>query len=208
MAAHWTIAFLMAPIGLKEHLHTAHAPSRSHCNPLQNREQQLHSLVKLELGRRQAGGGRPSLGVLSARLPYKANETLSTPMFVVCDCWRRCRLCCAWPHGRLMLAGSLRETLQAAAGAHALVHRETNKQTDSQTDDATTNSICNREATTMAGTGITMLQQQQQPGPGRGRGRRALICVCVPHRVKLCSPAESIEIFFFSRVPPEVHLVT
>lgn len=131
MAAHWTIAFLMAPIGLKEHLHTAHAPSRSHCNPLQNPEQ-LHSLVKLELGRRQAGGGRPSLGVLSARLPYKANETLSTPMFVVCDCWRRCRLCCAWPHGRLMLAGSLRERpfRQLLGPTHLSTEKQTNRQTD------------------------------------------------------------------------------
>lgn len=112
----------------------AHGPRTQSYNPLQNPEQ-LHSLVKLELGRRQAGGGRPSLGVLSARLPYKANETLSTPMFVVCDCWRRCRLCCAWPHGRLMLAGSLRERpfRQLLGPTHLSTEKQTNRQTVRQT---------------------------------------------------------------------------
>lgn len=98
----------------------AHGPRTQSYNPLQNPEQ-LHSLVKLELGRRQAEGGRPSLGVLSARLPYKANETLSTPMFVVCDCWRRCRLCCAWPHGRLR---------QLLGPTHLSTEKQTNRQTD------------------------------------------------------------------------------
>lgn len=124
----------MAPIGLREHLRTR--PTQS--SP---EHEQLHS-PKLELGRRQtgrrqqaagAGGGRwatVSLGVLSARLPYKGNETLSTPMFVVCDCWRRCRLCmclATWPW--LML----RPFRQLLMGPRTCPQRETNKQTVRQT---------------------------------------------------------------------------
>lgn len=132
-------------------------------------EQQLQSAVKLELGRRQAEGGGPSLGVLSARLPYTANETLSTPMFVVCDCWRRCRVYVVPGHmadaqvGRLVASDP-----SGSCWAHALVHRETNKQTDRQTQQQTQFAI---EATTIAGTGTTMLQQSR-------RGCRTLICLC------------------------------
>lgn len=177
--------------------------SRSQCNPLQNPEQ-LHSLVKLELGRRQAGGGRDPLWA-SCRHVCLIKPT------------RRCRLPCLLSAiagadvayvvpghmaGSCWQARCERPFRQLLGPTHLSTEKQTNRQSDGQTDDATTNSICNREA----GTGITMLQQQQPPG--RGRGRRALICVCVPHREKSCSPAESIEIFFFCTVPPEVHLVT
>lgn len=79
----------------------------------------------------EEGGGRwatVSLGVLSARLPYKGNETLSTPMLVVCDCWRRCRLCMC-----LATWLMLRPFRQLLMGPRTCPQRETNKQTVRQT---------------------------------------------------------------------------
>lgn len=127
--AHRTIAILMAPIGLREHLRTR--PTQS--SP---EHEQLHS-PELELGRRQTGrrqqeqeedDGRPCLWASCRHVCLiKATRRCRLPCLLSAIAGADVACACAWPHGR----GSCCVPSGSCSWAHALVHKE--KQTNRQT---------------------------------------------------------------------------